>query len=551
MKRPGFELVMVIVFLSILAIIGMAVLQYLSVEHKRTNVLTRNEQAITIAEAGVTYYRWHLAHYPTDFQDGTNAAGPYIHDYLDADGKTIGKYELTITPPTLGNTITTVRSVGYLLSDPNQKRTITVRLGIPSLTKFAVVANADMRFGTGTETFGPVHSNGGIRFDGVAHGLVTSARICYDDPDHSGAQEFAVHTHSGSTDPLPGAAFCASNPPPSGIVPDRLDVFAGGRTFPSATVDFTSITTDLATLKTASQTSSGIYLAPSGGRGYHLTLRTDGKVDMRIVNSEVRCQYRNGGSWYDYGYCSNNFNTTCTQNSTCGSGNTCIQSSHSIGTAAGSQSTFTYNGVSSLGVTLPANGIIFVSDDLWIDGQVDNARVTVVAAKDPISTGLANIYLADNLRYTNTNGADAIGLIAQQDILASYFSKNTMQIDAALIAQKGRIGRPYFGSNFTSSTNSSNFRLQPSGSSLPNGGGSENSCDDFRVRSTLTTLGSLATNQRYGFAWVGTDFSCGGGDSNDSGYCDRNLNFDANLTFGPPPSFPTTGEYSVISFTQE
>jgi hypothetical protein len=272
---------------------------------------------------------------------------------------------------------------------------------------------------------------------------------------------------------------------------------------------------------------------------------------MKIVNSEVRCQFKNGGSWYDFGYCSNNFNTTCTQNSTCGTGNTCIQSSHSIGTANGSESTFTYNGGSSTGVTLPTNGIIYVNDDIWVDGQINNSRVTIVAAKDPVATGTANIYLNSDLKYTTYTGNDAIGLIAQQDILAGYFSRNTLQIDAALIAQRGRIGRAYYGSTFSSSTNSSNFRLQPSGSSLPNGGGSENSCDDFRVRSSLTTNGSLATNQRYGFAWTGTDFSCGGGASNDSGYCDRNLNFDSNLTFGPPPSFPTTGEYTVISYTQE
>jgi len=525
--RPAFELVLVVVFIGVLSVIGLAVLQYLNVEHRRTTKLTVDQQAIAVAEAGVTYYRWYLAHYPNDYQNGTGGPGPYIRDYLDADGNTIGKYELTITPPSLGNTITTVQSVGYLNSYPNQKRTLTVRLGIPSLTRYAVVANADMRFGAGTETFGPVHANGGIHFDGIANGLVTSARTTYNNLDGYGTR--------------PGVW--------SLISPDT-SVFLGGKQFPVAPVDFTAIATDLATLKTASQTASGIYLAPSGGRGYHLTLRTDGRVDMRIVNSELRCQYQSGGSWYDYGYCSNNFNQRCTQNSTCGSGNSCIQSSHSIGTINGSQSTFTYQSGSSLGVTLPANGIIFASDNIWVDGQINTSRVTIVAAKDPITTGDANIYVNSNLRYTHYDGTDAIGLIAQQNIFTGFFSQNSITIDAAMIAQRGRIGRPYYGSNFTTSSNSNNFRLQPSGSTLPSGGASETSCHQFRVRSTLTNTGSIATNQRYGFAWIGDDFSCGGGAENDTGYCTRNLNFDTNLTFGPPPSFPTTGEYTIISYTQ-
>ena len=31
---------------------------------------TNNSQAFTIAEAGIEYYRWHLAHAPQDFKDG-------------------------------------------------------------------------------------------------------------------------------------------------------------------------------------------------------------------------------------------------------------------------------------------------------------------------------------------------------------------------------------------------------------------------------------------------------------------------------------------------
>src|SRR3989338_6107489 len=61
--------------------------------------------AFRIAEAGIEYYRWHLAHAQTDFQDGTGQPGPYIHDFYDKSGNLIGKYELEIIPPIVGSTV--------------------------------------------------------------------------------------------------------------------------------------------------------------------------------------------------------------------------------------------------------------------------------------------------------------------------------------------------------------------------------------------------------------------------------------------------------------
>jgi len=40
-----------------------------------------------------------------------------------------------------------------------------------------------MRFGSDTNIFGPVHSNNGVRFDGVANNLITSSVESYLDPD--------------------------------------------------------------------------------------------------------------------------------------------------------------------------------------------------------------------------------------------------------------------------------------------------------------------------------------------------------------------------------
>jgi hypothetical protein len=59
-------------------------------------------------------------------------------------------------------------------------------------------------------------------------------------------------------------------------------------------------------------------------------------------------------------------------------------------------------------------------------------------------------------------------------------------------------------------------------------------------RTALTLYGMIATAVRYGFAY-----------SDGTGYATRNINYDGNLLYGPPPSFPqATTQYQVISWQQ-
>ena len=103
---------------------------------------TDREEALQIADAGINYYQWHLAHFPTDYQDGTGKAGPYVHTYTDLDTqKQLGQYSLVITPPATGSTIVTIQSTGSTLDNPSAKRTITARYGIPSLAIDSFLSN--------------------------------------------------------------------------------------------------------------------------------------------------------------------------------------------------------------------------------------------------------------------------------------------------------------------------------------------------------------------------------------------------------------------------
>ena len=477
----GYTLIILLVFFGILVVLLTAASSYVVSQAKITNFKMRQQKILEIAEAGTNYYRWHLAHVPDDFTDGTGGPGPYLHDYYDLNGNVIGQYSLNIIPPESGSTIVTIESTGYLLDQADLTTTVVLKMGIPSFSTFAVVANDEMRFGEGTEVWGPIHSNGGIRFDGLAHNIVSSAKDKYDDPDHGGAEEFGVHTHVSPLDPLP--------PQP---VPSRPDVFAAGRSFPVPPVDFNGITSDLATIKT-SAIESGIYLAGSGSQGYHVHFNANHTVDIKKVTSQAYCRYRWFFWWYDY------------------------SDIWSIAT----ETEFTYQSGSSLGIPVPSNGLIFIEDDVWVDGQIDNDKITVVAAREPLASAAANIIINNDIKYTNHSGEDVIGLLAQTNVAVGFYSEDDLEIDAALIAQKGAVKRFYY-------PNRSSYQQNPA------------NCASNVYRDVLTLYGAIATNERYGFAYT-----------DGTGYDLRHLNFDPNLTYGPPPSFPTTGEYTIISWEQK
>ncbi|KKS37652.1 MAG: hypothetical protein UV01_C0009G0060 [Parcubacteria group bacterium GW2011_GWA2_42_14] len=472
-SRKGQILIQVIVFGSIAIYLLSTLVSWASLNIKAGRQAFNRERSLQIAEAGIDYYRWHLAHSPTDFQDGTGGPGPYVHDFRDKDGNIIGQFSLDIIPPPLGSTLATVKSTGSIIGDTALLRKIAVQFAKPSIAKYAVAANAAMRFGSGTEVFGPIHSNGGIRFDALAHNIVTSAVASYDDPDHSGANEFGVHTHVAPTDPLP--------PSP---VPTRTDVFEVGRQFPVPALDFAGITADLAEMKTDAQ-ANGFYRPSAGALGYHIVLRTDDTFDLYRVTSLV------------------NPPSGCTNPGQSGWGTWSIQNQQLVGN-----------------YPFPANGIIFLEDDIFVDGQINGGRLTIVAAFLPDNPPFRkNIIVNNDLLYTNYDGSDILGLIAQGNVTVGLVSEDDLRIDAALIAQNGRVGRYYY---------------------RPPGGGSQR-CSPNHVRQTITLWGMIATNQRYGFAYT-----------DGTGYQIRNLNYDGSLLYGPPPSFPlTSDQYITLTWGEE
>lgn len=478
-RYRGSILISTLVFTFVFLIMGMSLLGLLQQRAQLSRQRRAQLSALQIAEAGANYYRWHLAHAPTDYADGTGATGcspcgPYAHNYTDPSGGVVGQFSLLITPPPASSTVVKVKSTGWTTEQPNVKRDVAVRYGRPSWARWAIVANAAMRFGTGTEVHGPIHSNGGVRFDGVAYNTVTSAVASYTDTDLdacTSTNSLGVHTCVDPVDPL--------SPAPA---PSRADVFTAGRQFPVPTVDFNAITVNLNTLQTDAQ-SSGRYINPSNKAGTHLQFLAGGGFRYRTVKTTSNCTY---GS--------------------------------SPPTTVPTGQIVEYQG-NWTSAAIPGNGIIFIEDDAWVDGTLPaGTRVTVVAAKEPLASGTAVIWINNDLAYAVKDGTVALGLIAQQDIRIGLYGEDDLTVDAGMIAQKGRIRREYYPSSCSAT---------------------------YYKRNSITTFGSMATNQRYGFQWV-----CNPGSVYCSGYNLRTLNFDSKLTYSPPPSFPVSGEYQFISWEE-
>jgi len=426
------------------------------------------EQALHIAEAGVNYYRWHLAHDPDDFTDGTGQPGPYEHEYYDPEGKPIGKFSLEITPPSEGSSIVTISSTGSTYQFPKIKRKITVQYGIPSFARYSFLSNSSSWYGSGITVNGLIHSNNGIRMDGTNTSLVTSAKETY---------------------------MCGSE---TGCYPpqQKPGVWGSGGDkglwqFPVTPIDFDEISLDLTNMREAAITE-GLYLQNSNARGYHIIFNSNGTFTLKKVNSTTYIRGYSvpgeGIGQEGQGGCRNLYQV--------------ITSETTLGT---------YN--------ISENPIVFAEDDVWVEGTV-RGRITVVSASFPIQSSEKDIWIRGNITYTTYNGSDVLGLVSQDNIFFTRDIPENFQVDAVLMAQKGKIirHRYYPSSCGYSSTHS--------------------------IKESLTINGALINYYKSYWNFIDNGQLV-------SGFKTRTINYDKNLLYAPPPYFPTSGEYEFISWREE
>jgi hypothetical protein len=369
-KQKGALLLYLIIIIAVFIMVMFPVVVIFTGKIQLLRSSIEREEAIQIAEAGINYYQWHLAHFPNDYKDGTNTPGPYVHDYIDFDTqKNIGKFSLIITPPLAGSTVTTIQSTGWTNDNPGITRTITAKFGIASLAKYAFLSNDIIWIGGSETVNGQLQSNNGVRFDGVGNAPIQSAKSTYTCPSNQGS-------------PCP-----ATKNGVWGSAPQYVKNFWQ---FPVPAVDFSSITSNLASMKSSAE-SAGIYLPPSNAQGYSLVFNSNGTVSVYKVTGLLY----NPTGWDTSGKAHNEY--------------------------------IDYN-KRTLQFTsaMPISGIIYIEDKTWVEGTI-NGRVTVVAAKLPYNSSTApTIYIPNNIIYAAKDGSSVLGLIAQKDIVVTYHAPNNI-----------------------------------------------------------------------------------------------------------------------------
>ena len=397
-RQNGFMLVLVLVFSAIFVVTLSALVGFVFTQNRVQNVKEEQGRAFQIAEAGIDYYQWFLAHYPSDVYDGqgSTSTGPYEHEYSDPEGGPIGKFSLDISGNMVCGEITSIniRSPGWTYDDPSQIKTVYGQYSRPYLTEFAYITDENIWFGVGEDVVGRLHSNGGIRMDGENDSLTTSEQedwIC------------------------PWRLGCSGNPTVDGI-------FGGGGgwplwRFPDDNINFLGMVTNFSDLKTYA-INNNTYLPPASdwvpnGRGYHLIFNNDGTITVQIVRGTSNMLSK----YYDW----NN-----------------VWRQHSLAHRIANEESY----IPMPTITpVPGCSVVFVEDIIWVEGDV-NGKVTLVTAE--IGGGPTETIITDNISYVHNDGTDGLLLMSQGSITTPWYSPYDLELDGIFISQSGRFGRDYY-----------------------------------------------------------------------------------------------------------
>jgi hypothetical protein len=391
-REQGFQLVLVLVYAAVFTTLLVALVGYVVVQNKSVRQDVALAEAIQVAEAGLQYYKWYLAHNPGDLTHGTTTPGPYVQSYEDPEGDTIGSYELDISGKTFcGQTdAITIRSTGRTLSDPAISRTVSARVARPSVANFSFITNAGVWYGSGGTINGPVHSNQGIRMEAANNSTVTS-----------GVSDWNCTSSYG----------CSPSQIVDGVYSSGSDSNPGLFAFPSAPINFAGLTVDMNFIKdlTVAPASTGHYFGPTGSGidGYELVFNSDQTVTVYEVDDTWSYWAWNSTDGWEPEY-------------------NVIDDRSLVGTY-------------SITDECP---VIFVEDKTWISGTVSN-KVTVASADLQTPGQERSMVLNGNITYTSATSS-GITALAQKNVHIGLVVPNDLNLNGIFIAQNGKFTRNYY-----------------------------------------------------------------------------------------------------------
>jgi hypothetical protein len=493
--KKGSAIAYALVLMAAVLIILTAMIQFVVSQMKYSLTNRDREEAFQIAESGVNFYRWYLAHQTegktvlqvkqfwetgNPIAVGTSTcgrSGDYEVEYRDPSGSAIGKYCLEVTPPPAWSTIAIIKSTGWTYESPGVKRVVQVRLRRPAWSEYMIFSNDMFRLSAGTRIYGKMYSATGIHFDGVAYNTVSSEQQQYHDEDYDANEPGVWTSWSNEYNTTLGSP-----------------VFTVGKSFPvPRTKEFSTVVGNFTLMKQeANNHINGSLYFDGRGEGRRIILKTNGTFDSCTVNSYGMDSWQwlwdsdqgkyvwtnmEDGTYTISNYLKNTGNGTC---SSC-------------------------SGQCLSNYTIPNNGVIFVEDNVWLEGQISSKQVTIAAADTSGATSPSVYFGMNNVKYTNYDGRDIIGITAQNSIKFIHDSLSTIRIDGALLAKEGELGINYYG----------------------------------QAKTSATIYGSIASYKRMNFGYT-----------DNTGYLDRYLYYDNNLMYEPPPYFPTDSKYLLDSWEE-
>jgi Tfp pilus assembly protein PilX len=482
--QRGYVLILVML---VLVALGLAATTLLTAALTNQQHVTRDRsytQSLAVAEAGLNQYLWMVASGASSRSNGFAIAGntgpdPHFQQINLTDVSTHavqGTYAIEVTPPSADNPNVEVTVTGKANSGVDTPRTVTASLGRPSFSQYLLLTNDDVWIG------GPL--------DRVWHGKTFSnTGICVDTANLTDTMSCASATCT---------MFGSSH---NGVWSGKIDTVPSTDPsrafwqFPVPAIDFNTVTSDFVNLSSLA-VGNGINLPYSTStahdetQGWYIKLLPNRQYQIKRVTAESEITTGSGGTL-----------TTVTPSSP----------------------------VPSTILNYPTNGVIYVNDNVWVEGTNLSGRITIASSGQLNASGkdaATSIHIVGNLTYSQKNGTVAVGLIAQNDAeipryaplgASGTVSSQDMEIDAAIIAQQGK--------------ESVNAADSLSGDKGP-------------IRDMLTIYGSVSS---YDTPYRSSVDNSG----NTLGGFDQGANtYDPWLLHDPPPYFPTVGSYQILDWRE-
>jgi len=387
--QSGQLLVLVLVFAGVFMILISAFVGSMISQSQSIKFRYDFQQATDIAESGLNYYRWYLAHNPGDISGGG------VYEYIDQElGTRMGEFELNINSNSYCGQVASieVESRGRSDNNPAAEAVISATYKRPTVSEYSFITNSGVWFGGGS-LVGPIHSNQGLRMEAAHNSAIGSGQATWNcdssfgcDPEISNA---------------PGVYSSGSLSTP------------GLFQYPVDPIDFAGLTLDLSLMRTLAQNSGGIHFGPTSDWGYLVNFNGDSTVDIsRVTGTESYRSYPGSGCCW-------------------------IWTERNIITSS-----------VLIADDVPIDNdcpILFLEDKVWVQGTI-NQKVSLAAA-DLDDTTETNIVINDDVTYVPGANAGFLA-IAEDDVdINLVIPGENLDLHGIYIAQDGRFGRDQYSTS--------------------------------------------------------------------------------------------------------